>query len=112
MPFAIDEKKLEGLSRFDVSAPPNTPTGLPLKQIPHNEFPRIVYKHPAEPFRKIEHRNAQHEIVQIETVPSEHLTRSVADEKELSKALKDGWTKEPYVSIAPPDPNENLYAQK
>jgi hypothetical protein len=112
MPYAVDEEKLDSKKRYDVSAPPNSPSGLPMKQIPHMEFPRVVYMHPKEPWRKIEHRNAQHEIVEVETVPAEHRTRLVTDKNELSNALKEGWVKEPYVPQPPPDPNANLYDAK
>lgn len=81
-----------------------------MKQIPHMEYPRVVYKHPAEPWKKIEHRNAQHEVVDVETIPAEHLTLMVNDEKELAKAMKAGWKKEPYVPVPQVDPNANLYS--
>ena len=110
MPFAVDEAKLDSKKRYDVSAPPNSPAGLPMKQIPHMEYPRVVYKHPAEPWKKIEHRNAQHEVVDVETIPAEHLTLMVNDEKELAKAMKAGWKKEPYVPVPQVDPNANLYS--
>ena len=112
MPFTVDEVQLNDKKRYDVSAAPNSPSGLPMKQIPHLEFPRVVYRHPTEPYKIIIHRNAQHEIVQEERVPAEHLTRSIADAKELAQALKDGWVKEPYVIPAMPDPNANLYDPK
>ena len=113
MPFAIDEDRMitdptkrkpgiEPLASLDPAKPP-------VKQIPHMEFPRVVYKHPAEPFKKIEHRNAHHEVVDVETVPAEHLTRVVADEKELKRAIAEGWVTKPYVPQAPPDPNAELY---
>jgi len=82
----------------------------PVKEIPHMEFPRVVYKHPLEPTRKIEHRNANHEVVEVEKIQSEHLTRVVADEREMQTALADGWVKEPYLPKPLPDPNARLYA--
>ena len=112
MPFAIDEEAMRKRSTLDVSQRDGTPTGIPVKQIPHAEFPRVVYKHPKEPFRKIEHRNANHELVNTETVPSEHLTRTVQDETELKRALKDGWVLKPYIPQAPPDPNAHLYSSE
>jgi hypothetical protein len=113
-PFAIDEDRLttdpakikpgvQPLASLDPAKPP-------VKSIAHLEFPRCVYKHPNEPFRKIEHRNAHHELVNVETVPSEHLSKVVNDKKELDAALKEGWVKEPYIPEAPPDPNAALYA--
>jgi hypothetical protein len=113
-PFAIDEDRMatdpmkikpgvQPLASLDPAKPP-------VKSIPHQEYPRVVYRHPKEAFRKIEHRNAHQELVHVETVPAEHLTKLVSDEKELKAALKDGWVKEPYVPEAPPDPNADLYA--
>lgn len=112
MPFTIDEEKFKKQNSFDVSAPQNSPTGIPVRQIPVIEFPRVVYKHPAEPFRTVQHRNAKHEVVHEEHLPAEHLTKAVNDSKELAAALKDGWVKEPYIPQAPPDPNDHLYAAK
>lgn len=112
MPFAIDEAKMQGKpepgqdSQVLVSLDPHKP---PTKVIPHMDFPRIVYKHPVEPFRVIEHRNARHELVEEEIVPTEHLTMRVENKVELDKALKAGWVVEPFVAPALPDPNDALY---
>lgn len=109
MPFAVDEEKMKGsdtvqqLQSLDIAKPP-------LKSIPFAAFPKVVYKHPKEPFRVVVHRNANYEVVGEERIPSEHLTRKVEDAKELAAALKEGWVKEPYLAQAPPDPNANLYA--
>lgn len=110
-PLAVDEEKMRTLEKLDLSKPQGYPGGLPVKVIPHAEFPRILYKHPKEPFRKIEHRNAQHEVVDVETVPTEHLTRQVSEE-ELTQALKEGWVKEPYIPKPAPDPLAHLYEDK
>ena len=109
MPFTIDEERMRKQASFDVSAAPNSPTGIPIKQIPHQEFPRVIYKHPTQPFRKIEHRNTQHEVVDVETVPAEHLTKVVNDEKELKRAIAEGWVLKSYIPQAAPDPNAELY---
>lgn len=109
-PFAIDEAKMQqGSAEQILSLDPAKP---PVKSIPHMEFPRVVYKHPREPFLTIEHRNAKHELVELETVPAEHLTRVVADKAELDRALDEGWVKEPYLAKAPPDPNAHVYDRK
>lgn len=76
------------------------------------EFPRVVYKWPKEPFRKVIHRNAQHEIVEEEIIPADHLTRVVADKKELESAQKEGWVIKPYIAPPLPDPNAHLYESK
>ena len=112
MPFAIDEDQMKGNEEKQINKILSMdPAKPPVKQIPFMEYPRVVYKHPTQPYRVVEHRNTQHEVVQIEHIPSEHLTRVVADKKELEAALKDGWVKEPYIAKPPEDPNANLYAE-
>jgi hypothetical protein len=81
----------------------------------YNEYPkhvtvsRVVYKHPKEPFYKVEHRNNLREVVQTEMVPSEHKTLVVANKKEMEKAEKDGWVLEPYIAPPLPEVNADLY---
>jgi hypothetical protein len=87
------------------------PANPPTVQIPHLEFPRVVYQHPVKPFRKVEHRNAMREIVQVEMVANEHLTRVVADQADLDQALAAGWKKEPYIPEPAPDPMAGIYAK-
>ena len=82
----------------------------PTQGVPHEGG--FLFDEESRPYKIIEHRNTQHELVQTERVPSEHLTRIVADEKELAKALKEGWVKEPYIAAALPDPNASLYESK
>jgi|SRR5437899_12742806 len=111
-PFTIDEERMQSKPKpgedtsILISLDPHKP---PVKSIPHMEFPRIVYKHPREAFTTIEHRNARHEVVEEEVVPTEHLTMSVKDKTELEKALKSGWLKEPYIPETPPAKTESLY---
>jgi hypothetical protein len=50
--------------------------------------------------------------VHEEIVPTEHLTRVVADQIEYDSALEDGWTKDPYVPQAPPDKRKSIYPAK
>jgi hypothetical protein len=88
------------------------PAKPPLKSIPHAEYPRVVYKHPREPFRAVEHRNTRHEVVDEEIVPNEHLAKAVADEKELRAALAEGWVKEPYIPKPVPDTTAHIYDEK
>jgi|SRR5579864_6229673 len=134
-PFAIDESRMNGGPEQLVALDPHKP---PVKSVPHQEFPRTVYKHPLKPFHTIEHRNARHELVEEEIVPTEHLTEVVvcanhraaidqaaADRKAspvilgcaeckaaLEKALAEGWVLEPYVPSAPPRPIESLYDEQ
>lgn len=86
--------------------------GLPVKQIPHMEFPRVLYLHPNEPYVEIKHKNDRHEIVSTELVPTEHKTRLVNNEAELKALLAQGWVKEPYIPQPAPDENVDLYAPK
>lgn len=110
-PLAIDEDQMRGTNGVKqvVALDPAKP---PVKTIPYLEYPRVVYKHPKDPYRVVEHRNTQHEIVQVERIPSEHISKLVNDERELAAALKDGWVKEPYVAAPAPDPNEHLYDEQ
>lgn len=124
MPFTIHETAAKKQITYNVMrpqevVPENLPEnwmgtmsgGLPVKQIPHLEFPRIVYMHPNEPFQEIEHRNEKFEVVGTEVVPTEHLTKMVNNETELKAALEDGWLKEPYIPKAPPK-TPGLYGPK
>ncbi len=89
-----------------------TSGGLPVRQIPHLEFPRVVYMHPNEPLEEIEHRNDKYELLGTEVVPTEHLTKIVHNETELKAALSDGWVKEPYIPAPPPPKSAGLYGPK
>ncbi len=109
MPFAIDEKRFREQTTFDVSAAPNSPTGIPMKQIPHMDFPRCMYKHPLEPFRTIIHRNAQHEIVDQEVVANEHKVMLVKDEAEMKSAMAEGWKKEAYIPADVKTQEDDIY---
>jgi hypothetical protein len=111
MPFAIDEEKFAKQETLDLSKPQGTQQGLPVKQIPHLEYPRTVYKHPLEPFREVLHRNASHEVVEREIVATEHLVHVVHNEQEFKKKLSEGWVVEPYIAQAPPDATEGLYTR-
>ncbi|HWH56110.1 MAG TPA: hypothetical protein VN682_00695 [Terriglobales bacterium] len=108
MPYTVDVEKMSDRPGKP-AIPSMDPAKPPVKAIPFMEFPKVVYMHPKEAYRVVIHRNAQHEIVEQEHIPSEHLTRVVADAKELTAALKEGWVKQPYIAQPPPDPNAHLY---
>jgi hypothetical protein len=86
--------------------------GLPVKQIPHAEFPKVVYMHPNEPYQEVEHRNDRFEVVSTDLVPTEHLAKHVNSKAELEAALADGWVTEPYIAKAPPTKKDSLYTPK
>ncbi len=124
MPFAIHEEAVKKQMSYIVGRPqeqvPETlpenwqgtaGQGLPVKQIPHMEFPRVVYMHPNEPLQEIEHRNDKFELVGTEVVPTEHLTKIVHNETELKAAVEEGWVKHPYIP-APAPKSPGLYGPK
>lgn len=86
--------------------------GLPVKQIPHAEFPKVVYMHPNEPWEEIEHRNDRFEVVSTDLIPTEHLAKHVHNETELKAALETGWVEQPYIQQAPPTKKDDLYSKK
>lgn len=138
MPYTIDQKALrkqmfwnitrpQEVVKFDGEIPENwmgTPgQGLPVREIPHYEFPRAVFLHPNEPTRTVIHRNDRHEIVHEEEIPLEHLTKAIccdahkdggpkecpACNKLLNAALAEGWVKEPYIPKPRVDESTALY---
>jgi hypothetical protein len=111
MPAEIDEEKFASQETLDLSRPQGTPQGLPVRQIPHQEYPRVVYKHPNAPFYVEEHRNVNHEVVQREVKSAEHRTHVVGTKTEHEQKLADGWRNEPYIQLAPPDPMDDLYGE-
>lgn len=79
MPYAVDDEILDSPSTkvLDINKPP-------LKAIPHQEFPRMVYLHPKDKQK-------------------EHRTLIVPDKKELESAMKRGYRLQPHIPVAPPD---------
>jgi hypothetical protein len=129
MPFTIDEEAAKKQFELNISREQEVvqrePSGslrqgwmrtasggLPVKQIPHMEFPRVVYLHPNRPFQEIEHRNTNHELVHKELCPTEHMTKIVNNEAELKAALADGWQTKPYIPAAPEKKDPDLYGPR
>lgn len=77
------DKKSGGVNVFD----PNRPPHIPYK---HQEFPKVLYNHEeSRPSRdKIV---VQHGGEHLHHIPAKYVTLVVNNEKELNKALKDGW---------------------
>lgn len=111
MPTAIDEEKLATMKVLDMSKPQGYAQGLPVKHIPHQEYPRCVYRHPVQAYREVLHRNVNHEIVDRELVATEHLVHVCHSEQEHKQKLSEGWFEEPYIPQAPPNPTEHLYTK-
>lgn len=110
-PTAIDEERFGKQETLDLSKPQGTAQGLPVKQIPHQEYPRVVYKHPNAPFYVEEHRNVNHEVVHREVKSSEHRVHVCHSRAEHERKLEEGWQNEPFIQLAPPDPMDDLYAE-
>lgn len=110
-PVAIDEGKFASQETLDLSKPQGTTHGLPVKQIPHEEYPRVVYRHPNAPFYVEEHRNVNHEVVHREVKSAEHRVHVCHTKAEHSQKLAEGWDNRPFIQLAPPDPMDELYAE-
>jgi len=83
MPQAIDEEKMtakfQANQTFDMHAPP-------LKNIPHMEFPKMLYLWPKD-----------------KTLPPTSKTAIAANEKEEKALLKKGYRTQPHVQEFPGD---------
>jgi hypothetical protein len=139
MPYAIHEEAARRQMNLNVSQPQEPVPevlpenwsstgnrGLPVRLIPHFEFPIVVYLWPNEPTKTIIHRNDRHEVIHEEEIPLEHLTRTLSCEahknggpKEcaacnevLEAALAEGWRRESYIPAPPANPNEGLYGPR
>ncbi len=100
--------------------------GLPVKQIPHWEFPKCIYMHPNQSTRTVLHRNDRHEVVHEEEILLEALTRVICCDahknggpkdcaecnKLLESALAEGWVREPYIPEAPAKPDDDFYGPR
>ena len=80
MPYEVDSSILDSPNTkvLDINKPP-------LRAIPRNEFPRMVYLHPKDKQK-------------------EHRTLIVPDKKELESAMKKGYKLQPHIPVAPADP--------
>ena len=95
----IDQAKMEDPKTqiLDIGKPP-------MKTVPDEFWPKLVYKYPKTPFRKA--------MVPVgggrseeQTIANEHTYKKVADKKELEAALKAGWQEKPYL---PKDPDADI----
>lgn len=79
MPFEVDTDILESPNTkvLDINKPP-------MRAIPHQEFPRMVYLHPKDKQK-------------------EHHAVLVQDKKELEAAMKKGYKLQPHIPVVPPD---------
>lgn len=80
MPYAIDEERLNdpGLKVLDIQAPP-------MKAIPHQEYPKMVYLHPKDKSK-------------------EHLAKVVGSPEELELATAKGYRLQPHIPVVSDEP--------
>lgn len=90
------------------------PGTIPHRDIPHQEFPRVVYLHPRKPFKKMNLPVDGHGNKELQWVPNEAKTALVNTKEELAAKLKDGYQLKHYVVPALPaaDPEEDATETK
>jgi hypothetical protein len=97
-----------GNSLLGVPAGPSgrsEPGTIPHRDIPHQDFPRVVYLHPRKPYRRLMVPIDGHGNKEWQWIANEAKVRKVADQKELDQALKEGYKTKHYV--VPPRPIED-----
>lgn len=79
MPSAIDKEALESpsMNMLDINRPP-------LKNIAHQEYPKMVFLHPKDKSK-------------------EHRTKIVESSEELEAAEAKGWKPKPHIPVEPPE---------
>jgi hypothetical protein len=78
---------------------------VPHRDLAHQEFPRIVYKHPKRGWKRMNLPVDGHGNKEWQWVANEAETRKVANPEELEKAKKEGFQLKHYVT--PPRPIED-----
>jgi hypothetical protein len=81
------------------------PGTLPMRDIPFQEFPALVYLHPKKPFKKMLLPVDGHGNKEWQWVANQAKDLKVANAEELAAALKKGYQKKHYV--VPPLPVED-----
>ena len=85
----IDTERMSKMTVVDMEKPP-------LKTVPDEPFPRMLYRWPKEHYRTVIDRPNNAAPVE-RLVPNPPLTKLVNSNKELEAALKQGWRKEAFV---------------
>jgi hypothetical protein len=91
---------------------------IPLRDIPHMEFPRVIYLHPKRPYKRMYLPVDGHGNKEWVWIANEPTSKKVANDEELKKALKQGFELKPYIipeaplgsadpADEPPTPNVN-----
>lgn len=75
-----------------------TNTGnIPMKQIPHMDFPKTIYQYPRHPWKARIVMTDGHGNKEWQWIAVEAKSKVVADAKELKKALEQGWNEKPFI---------------
>ena len=84
------------------------PGTLPMRDIPHQEFPRAVYLHPKKSHRRMLLPIDGHGNKEWQWIQNEAKTKNVKSHEELEAAKKQGYQMKHYVAPPPPvaDPEE------
>jgi len=75
---------------------------LPHRDIPHFDFPRVVYFHPRKPYRKMILPVDGHGNKEWQWVANQVKTKTVQNKEELAAAQKEGYQLKHYVVPPPP----------
>jgi hypothetical protein len=84
MPKQIDTDRMSELKVLDISNPP-------VKEIPHQAFPKMVYLHPKDKTK-------------------EHKFKVVQSQEELDAHAKQGWKTKPHIPEVPVVPETDEFA--
>jgi len=104
MPFEVDTEALDKAKVLDISKPP-------LRQIPHLEYPKVIYLWPKEPFKLVRVKNDRGEVVEEYKEATTHKAMKVENKEEMEKQLSKGWRKEPYLPKEVPDDDYPVYEE-
>ena len=89
MPFAIDEAALAEKKTFDRGNPP-------IKMIPYQSFPKMIYNHKASKRGRIITRINPNTYEETQIHVAEKIVHKVVqNQAELDEALKAGWELKP-----------------
>jgi hypothetical protein len=90
------------------------PGTLPHREIAHQEYPRLVYKHPAKPYRRVMVMIDGHGNKEWKWQANEAKHLLVKNKAEFDAALKQGYQAKHYVAPPPPveDAEEELSPAK
>ena len=119
MPFTVHEEAMRKQMYVNVMRPQETVAadlpkefsgtlnqGLPVKEIPHMEYPKCIYMHPNKPTKVIEHRSADHELLGTRN-RSDRAPDETRQQSGRAYASVERWLGETHYIASPlPKPDE------